>query len=81
MKPVQRWDAPRGTTLEENNESGELVMFDDHQIVVDAAEAERDRYREALESILEMANEDSRVRTDTSRVYEIRTYARLALNP
>ena len=33
LKPAQRWDAPRGTTLCENNESGEFVMFDEHRII------------------------------------------------
>ena len=46
-KPVQRWDAPRGTTLAGNNESGELVMFDDHQIVVDALLAQNKHDDEA----------------------------------
>lgn len=34
MKKVQRWDAPRGATISENNDSGEFVFYDEHSLVV-----------------------------------------------
>ncbi len=48
--------------------------------VIENAITERDLFREVLESILEITQEDHASRPYSSMLYEIRTYARNALN-